>query len=292
MNRRQCISSLLALTLPIMTGVTRSVWSQETQSERVLSLGGTVTEIIYELGQGSLLIGSDISSLYPPQVADLPQVGYYRSLSLEGVLSLKPSLILASEQAGPKRVLDQLSALGVRVESIPDDATLASLYQRIERIGQILQVPDKAQQLQHHVQSNIEQIQQQVRLNPIRKLKKAAVLMQRSHQIQWAGQSTVAQLLLDQLGLDNLGKDHIGYKPVSHESLIAAQPELIVLSQHSLSGYRSVAQFLEQTGLSLTPAGHHHSVVVMDDLLLLGLGPRFSQALSHLYTAHQQFVQS
>ena len=59
------------------------------------------------------LVGVDTTSLYPEAARRLPSVGYARSLSAEGVLSLRPTLIVASEDAGPPAVLRQLSAAGV-----------------------------------------------------------------------------------------------------------------------------------------------------------------------------------
>ena len=64
----------------------------------MVTLGGSVTEIVYGLGQGARLVGDDQSSLYPPEARRLPSVGYYRAVPVEGVLSLKPDLVLASSR--------------------------------------------------------------------------------------------------------------------------------------------------------------------------------------------------
>jgi len=80
---------------------------------RIVTLGGNVTEIVYALGMEDSLIGTDISSRYPDRAAQLPSVGYYRQLPVEGILRLRPEIILASEHAGPEHVLTQLQASGV-----------------------------------------------------------------------------------------------------------------------------------------------------------------------------------
>src|SRR3546814_10289387 len=80
------------------------------QAQGVVSLGGTVTEIVYDLGEGDRLVADDLSSLYPKEATLLPRVGYYRAVPLECVLSLRPDLLLASENAGPHSVLDRIRA--------------------------------------------------------------------------------------------------------------------------------------------------------------------------------------
>ncbi len=70
------------------------------ESPRIVSIGGPVTEIVYALGADKDLVGVDTSSIYPEAATKLPQVGYQRMLSAEGVLALHPTLILASADAG------------------------------------------------------------------------------------------------------------------------------------------------------------------------------------------------
>ena len=92
----------------------------ESHNRRIVSLGGSVTETVFALGAGADVIAVDQSSLFPEQVRSLPQVGYFRRLSAEGVLSLAPDLILASEGSGPPPVIDQLEASGVRIVWVED----------------------------------------------------------------------------------------------------------------------------------------------------------------------------
>src|SRR5690606_30267932 len=89
-------------------------------AQRVVTLGGTVTEIVYALDQGDRLVGDDQSSLYPEAATKLPRVGYYRAVPVEGVLALRPDLVLASEQAGPPEALARLKEVGIPVEIISD----------------------------------------------------------------------------------------------------------------------------------------------------------------------------
>src|SRR3546814_21109479 len=105
------------------------------QAVRLVWRGVTVTEIGYDLGEGDRLGADGLSSLYPKEATLLPRVGYYRAVPLEGVLSMRPDLVLASENAGPPSVLDRIRALGVTVRTISDEPSLSSLYKRVEQVA-------------------------------------------------------------------------------------------------------------------------------------------------------------
>ena len=90
---------------------------------RILSIGGSVTEIVHALDQGHRLIARDTTSTFPPEVTDLPDVGYARALSPEGVLSVNPSHILAIDDAGPPETIEVLKASGIPFTSVPDAMT-------------------------------------------------------------------------------------------------------------------------------------------------------------------------
>ncbi len=69
-----------------------------------------MTEIIYALGLGDRVVGSDISSHWPEEVKQLPRIGYPRTLSAEGILALRPDLLVTTPEAGPPAALEHLRA--------------------------------------------------------------------------------------------------------------------------------------------------------------------------------------
>jgi len=104
-------------------------------AQRVVSLGGDVTEIAYALGEQGRLVGVDQTSIYPDAVHALPQVGYLRNLSAEGIISLKPDLILAAKAAGPAAVLQQLNDAKIAIVSLPGDDSFAGVLAKIDVVG-------------------------------------------------------------------------------------------------------------------------------------------------------------
>lgn len=247
--------------------------------QRVVTLGGSVTEIVYELGQGGRLVADDLSSSHPEAAIQLPRVGYYRALSLEGILSMQPDLVLASENAGPPHVLERVQGMGVRVERVSDGSRLSSLFQRVEQIALALGVPRRGAALSSRIRADIDSAQTQAG-KPLR----ALLLMGHTGQLLAAGQHTAANEILTLAGLSNVFATHEGYQPLSAEGIAGLAPELIVVTTASLSPGEQRA-LLAQPGIAATPAAQASRVLVMDDLLVLGLGPRTGEAIRMLKRA-------
>lgn len=93
-------------------------------AEKLVSIGGDVTEIVYALGAGDEMVARDSTSLRPQAVLKLPDVGYMRQLNTEGILSMRPSMVLSSELAEPSLVLQQLAQNGVKVIRVPGTASV------------------------------------------------------------------------------------------------------------------------------------------------------------------------
>ncbi|AZY50464.1 heme/hemin ABC transporter substrate-binding protein [Bordetella avium] len=262
---------LLGLILGVCLGLSAQA------AERVVTLGGSVTEIVYALGQGGKVVGDDLSSLYPEAATKLPRVGYYRSVPLEGVLALKPDLVLASEQAGPPDTLKRLSEVGVKVLRVSDEPSLHSLETRIGQIAQALGVPSEGEKLWAEVRTKVQEAQDL----PASGLS-AVLLMNRSGAPQAAGADTSADLILQLAGLKNVLAEQQGYKPLSAEGIGALAPEVIVVTDASVLASGGMEKLYQQPGLASTPAARRRCIVAMDDLLALGTGPRLGEAIRFL----------
>jgi len=246
-------------------------------ARRVVTLGGTVTEIAYALGQGHRLVGDDLSSLYPEAATKLPRVGYYRAVPVEGVLALKPDLVLASDQSGPPAALARLRETGVRVETISDQPTVQSLDDRIRQVARALGVPERGEQLAGSVDAALRD----ARALPDSHAR-AVLIMNRTGTPLGAGGGTAASLVLELAGLVNVLADQQGYKPLSAEALGALAPQVIVVPRLSLEAAGGLDKLRASPGVAATPAAARQCIVAMDDLLVLGTGPRLPQAIRTL----------
>lgn len=246
---------------------------------RVVSIGGAVTEIIYELGAEELLAGVDSTSTRPADATKLPDVGYIRGLSAEGLLSLRPELVLASEKAGPPEALAAVEAAGVQVIRVPDEPTLPGVRRKIEAVARQLGRAERGEKLLEEFDAAVAQLAQLPSTEPAR----AAFLMSRGDgALLAAGEGTAADAMLRLAGAVNVAGDHQGYKPISAEALVALQPEVVVTGDRTAETLGGIDGLAEHPMIRLTPAGKAGRIVAMDDLYLLGFGPRTPQAALEL----------
>jgi iron complex transport system substrate-binding protein len=247
--------------------------------QRIASIGGTVTEIICTLGAQDQIVGVDTSSVYPDEVTELPQVGYARQLSAEGILSLNPDLVLATEDAGPPAVIDQLEKLGVRVETVTARHTLEGATDRIRAVGRLIGREETAEALAKKVDSKTREMSAE----PASPSPRVLFIYARAGGVMnVAGTETGADEIIRLAGGVNAMKGFDGYRPLTAEAAVAAAPDVILLTDRGLQTGGGLDGVLAQPGLALTPAGQSKRVVSMDDLLLLGFGPRLDEAVAEL----------
>jgi len=266
------------LALPLLTAALGAHAAAPAAPRRVVSLGGVVTEIVHALGADDRLVGVDQSSLHPPAARALPQVGYFRSFAVEGVLSLRPDLVLASDQAGPPHALQQLRAAGVAVVMVASAPEVPALEQSIDTVAAALALDADGLARARELRRQLDAATQ-----PVAHASQPRVLILSSHtgRLQAAGEGSAPHALLTLAGGINAFTQP-GYKAISAEAVAAARPDAILTSTLSIHAAGGVAAFAAQPGVAMTPAGRAQRVIVLDDLLLLGFGPRLPQALEQV----------
>ncbi|AZC33456.1 ABC transporter substrate-binding protein [Pseudomonas chlororaphis] len=253
--------------------------------QRWVSAGGALSEWVSALGAESKLVGVDTTSQNPESLKKLPSIGYQRQLSAEGILSLRPQILVGTEEMGPPPVLSQVRSAGVQVELFSAQADLPTLQGNLQHLGKLLGSEDKATQLFEQYKQQLDQ--QQAWVSQARKKQAApGVLLLLGHaggKPLIAGKDTAADWLLQQAGGRNLAT-HTGYKPFSTESLAELNPEVLVFADRSLSGDAArAALFKENPILASSGAAKAGRVFEIDPTLLVGgLGPRLPQSLKRL----------
>ncbi|EPV8391139.1 MULTISPECIES: hemin ABC transporter substrate-binding protein [Enterobacteriaceae] len=252
-------------------------------ADRVISLGGDVTEIVYALNSGQQLVAKDSTSTWPAAAQKLPDVGYLRQLNAEGILSLRPQLVLASAQAQPSLVLQKVQDSKVTVVNVPGGDNLAAIDNKIAVIAKALGKKPAGDILR-------QQIRQQIAALPTQPIAKR-VLFILSHggmNTMVAGQHTAADGAIRAAGLQNAmqGFDH--YRAMSQEGVAASQADLVVISADGLKGMGGESGLWKLPGLAQTPAGRHKQLLAIDDMALLGFGPRTPQAILELRKKAEQ----
>lgn len=248
---------------------------------RIVSIGGSVTEILYALGEKQKIVAVDTTSLYPESVLkEKPNVGYMRQLSPEGVLALSPTLILALEGAGPKETIDVLERAQVPFHVIPDKFTADGIIEKIDTISRDVGVPERGKCLAGKVQSDLSALNE-LRARIHQRAKVAFLLSLANGRSMISGRETAADGIIAMAGANNAFSEFAGYKPVNEEAIIAAKPDAILVMQrgeHALSA----DMVFSQPGLAQTPAAERKNLIAMDGLYLLGFGPRTASAARDL----------
>ena len=251
---------------------------------RIVSVGSSVTEIFYALGAERLLVGVDTTSLYPAAARRLPQVGYMRALSAEGVLALKPSLVVATTAAGPATTLDQLRGAGVEMLMLPDRYDYDSVVEKIEAIGKATGRTTEAAALIAEGRRDMDALA--TRLAGVAERPRVLFLLAMGGGApQAAGRKTAADGIIRLAGGVNAIDGYSGYRPLTPEAVIASRADVVVLPRQSVEALGGVAAVLDQPALRQTPAGRDGRVLQFDAILLLGFGPRTPQAAAELAQA-------
>jgi iron complex transport system substrate-binding protein len=252
--------------------------------ERIVAAGGVVTEILYALGAEDRIVGVDSTSAHPPAaLKEKPNVGYVRALSAEGVMSLKPSRVIAIENSGPPDVVRLLKEAGVPVATIPEDLTEQGVAARIRAVGAAVGLAAKADALAEATAKQFTHLAE-LRTAVAQPNRILFVLALRDGRPMVGGRNSGADAIIRLAGGINAADAVEGYKPMSDEAVISAAPDVILMMDRGAHAV-SADDVFRVPSFSATPAAARRALVVMDGLYLLGFGPRTPQAARDLMAA-------
>lgn len=248
---------------------------------QIISLDGTVTEIVYALGAGDRLIATDASSTYPEAATQLPQVGYVRQLSAEPILGMAPTLILTSDDAGPPEAVTQLQESGVPVLMLGSADSLENSYALIRSIAQALGVAAKGEALIADMEADLAEAK--AMLAQATTTPRVLFIYARGPEtVSAAGSGTSIDVIFELAGVTNAVTGWEGYQPLTAEGSVTLAPDAILLFTSGLESVGGVDGLVGIPGIAETPAGAERRIHDMDGLLLTGLGPRVGEAVQHL----------
>lgn len=250
------------------------------EAKRIVSVGGTITEILYDLGAQDRIVARDSTSFYPADANSKPDVGYMRALSAEGILGQKPDLILMEEGSGPPPVLEILKASEVPMVVIPTPPEAGKIGQKIRDVGAAVGLSDKAEVLATKTEDGLKAVAADVAKITEKNGEKKKVLFVLSvsnGRLMAGGADTEAGAIIEMAGGINAAPTINGYKPLSDEAVIAAAPD-VILSMSRGDHAITPEQMFALPSMQTTPAAANKALVSMDGLMLLGFGPRTPEA--------------
>lgn len=243
-------------------------------ASKIVSVGGSITETVVALGHSNELIGVDLSSSYPKEITSkLPNVGYWIDLPQEGILSLKPEVVIISNQAGPKKLVDSLPSYGIKTYIIDDQPSIESAKKKIMQVGEVLKEEQKAQQIIARIEKNVPKIQEEIKS---KKKPKVLFLFSRGEGTTMAaGTDTKAGVMIGLAGGENIVTTK-QFSQISGEAILQMNPDVIITSNHT------VETGIDKNIVDSTNAGKNGKIFNMDMILISGFTVRTDYALQEL----------
>lgn len=256
----------------------------EEKPSQFITAGGTITEIVHELGFGDRIIATDITSTYPASMQQLPSIGYRNQIKAEGILSLGANVVLAEADYLNPEVIEQLKSAQVEVRIFDKPMKVDETYRLIDDLSKYLEVPDKGKELKEELQQDIEELDAYKSAHP-KKAKIAFVMARGPETVFLAGEETFAEELFELAGLDNTAQGFKDFIPLSPEALISMNPEYLLLFDSGLATLGGKDGVSNIKGITETAAYREGNIIAMDGHYISGFGPRVGEAALELAKA-------
>lgn len=274
---------LLAGLLVATTAFFSASSAQAEGHSQIVSIGGAITEIVYALGQEDRLVARDTTSNFPAAARELPNVGYARALSPEGVLSVGPDLIIATDNTGPPETLEVLKQANVTYVEVPEIYSAEGVTSKIEAVGKALGQEEAAAELMAQVSADLEAAQAlAAKVSGDTPKRVLFVLSTAGGRITVAGKETSADGIITMAGAVNAVAEFSGFKQMSDEAIAKLSPDVILAMDRGGDHGITKESIKTLPGLMLTPAAQNDQIIRMDGALLLQFGPRAASAVKEL----------
>jgi len=258
-----------------------SIQANAAAPKRIITLSGALTETVDALGLGKSIVAVDVTSIYPAYVNDLPKVSKNRTVSAEGLISFKPDLVLAPEGSVSKEIAYQLQSAGINLVNIKQDFSVNGSIAFIKAVAAALQIPAKGEALAKQIQAKVNKALAELKKS--NKTPKVLFIYARGTGVMLvAGQHTNIDAIITLAGGKNAAQGFDNFKPYTTESLIEANPDVILMFDFGLSSLGGAEAVLKMPGVAQTNAGKNKRIVQMDGELLINFSVRLDQAIATL----------
>ena len=250
-----------------------SVSTLSVSKPKLVTIDGAVTQIVVALGAKDEIVGRDSTSLFPKFITSLPDVGYLRALSVEGVLSLKPDVIVTTSDAGPPETLKMLTKMGVNIHVVDNQYSIEGVLLKIEQIANIIDRVMQGEKLINAIKKNINAL-----TIPKNNQSIMFVMGGGDRGFMVGGKHTRADAMIKLAGGYNIMNEIDGYKPITPEAMMVKNPDVILL----LRSAQSAEQFSNNVSIKYTNAAKNNRVFDITGLDLLTFGPKIDEAIKTL----------
>ena len=269
------ISFALIIHIQVFSQQKKSICQTADDPSRIVSIGSSITEIIYFLNSQDQIIAIDITSNFPEDAKKFPSVGYIRNLSAEGLLSTNPSIIISEDDIGPKNIIKQIQDTKTELRIIPEEQTLNGIIQKIQCVGNIIgQQKEAEEKISSEINPVINKIKEIKKEKDLSNIKIMMILSTEGNSTVVAGANTSGDSFIKMLGATNIFESINGWKAVTAETILLKNPDYIIIPEKDLHKQSNVNTISENVILKETNAGKNNGYIIKDGMAILGYGPR------------------
>lgn len=284
---RSILNTSLLLAITIVFFACNGTGSASSESEasfadsaRIVSINGTVSEILVDLGLEEQIVGVDVASTYPERLQENPKVGHSRQLTAEGVLALNPDVVIATTNDLKPEVKDQIVSAGAKVLVFDHEYSVEGAKGLIRTLADSLDKSAKGDSIITALESDLSKVDSLDQ--PDSKPSVLFIYARGAGTMMVAGEGTQIEKIIQLAGGENAVSGFSDFKPLTAEALVAANPDVILLFDSGLSSLGGADMLLEMPGVKETNAGRNQKIVEMDGQLLTGFSQRLGKAILEL----------
>ncbi len=262
---------------------TESKAAAKTEAQRIVSLSGFLTEVLYELGYGEQIVGRDVTSAYPAAAKSIPDLGHISQLNAEAILALQPDVIfLEKSQQQQTTVLQQLENADLQIVSIPTSFHLNNAVLAARKMATYLDVDESeiVAMAQRIEQDSLQLVEQRAQYTTQPKV--LFIYARGAGRLMVGGTNTSAAAMIEKGGGQNAIQSFEDFRALSPEALLEAAPDVILMFETGLASLDGKEGLAQITGIPQTPAFQNDRIVAMDGHLLTAFGPQAGQAALEL----------
>src|ERR1700712_1005063 len=231
------------------------------KDQRIVCLSKHLTEMVFALGKGHNIVAVDLSSTFPDSAKKLPTVGYHRLLSAEGIISMKPDVVIHSNDIAPLTVITQLQKVGINIKVFPGANTLDSAKQLLTILGKFFGEEAKADSINKSLDAGMEKVmtaEKQIKDTP-------SVMIIHFGQANNAyfvmsGRKGPGDKMIAYAGGKSVKYDAKGARQLSAEAVAAANPDVIIATDYGFDKMGGAEKFKSVAGVGLTNAAKNNRI--------------------------------
>ena len=261
---------------------------EESETRKIITAGGTITEVVDALGHGREIIATDITSTYPAGMKELPSIGYRNQIKAEGILALGPDLILIEEGYLNPDVVTQLKAAQVNIQVFTKPTTVAGTKKLITELATFMEEEEKGKEMNAAIDADLAELNSFLESTEAAKPSALFIMARGPETVFIAGDKTFATEMFYLAQIDGQASGFDEFAPLTPESLVSLNPEYLVFFESGIQSVGGRDGLVAIQGIDQTLAFKENHIVALDGQYLSGFGPRVGKAALDLAKAVRQ----